>query len=403
MINLKVIGAGAAGNKAVIQLIESGFNMNDVVLMNSTIKDIDEKYKDLAVIFGSNNETLGGCGKERSIGKKLILSDMKLGQINLDGLPDPDTNAVVIVSSTEGGSGSAITPILAKYIKEVLGLPVIVCLFFGFNADVRGMQNSIEICQELTDDYGVIGISNQKFLSEANGNVRKAEKLANDEFVKVINILTGNQIVAGEQNIDNTDLFKLVTTPGYMRVESADISKIKNVDQFNKAVSSAIDDSKFMDCSEYGAKRIGLIFNISEDNADYVDYAAIPVQSVYGIPYEIFTHVQYTPKPDTLTWIVTGLMLPLKEVQEIYENYLKSSTSVNKSKDSFFDAVADMKGNQEDDMFNMLGSRKRVDAKAKSNFFADFGMDAAPKQTPTATVSSKTKVSTKPSNNSDEF
>ena len=374
MLNFKVIGAGAAGNKAAIRLIQSGFNANDVILFNSTAKDIQETFKDKAVIFGAGSDTLGGCGKERSIGKKLVLADMKAGNIDLDSIADPDTHAIIIVSSTEGGSGSAVTPILAKYIKEVLNIPVIICLFFGFNTDVRGMQNSIEICQELSDDYGVIGIANAKFLDDS-GNTRKAEQAANDKFVELVRILSGQDIISGEQNIDDTDLFKLVTTPGYIRIESANIGKIKNVDQFNKTVTAAIDESVLIDCSD-GAKRVGMIFSMSDSVADYVDYSGTAIKRAYGTPYEMYTQVQNSTGTDTFTWIVTGLPMPLKEVQEIYDNYLKNSASVNKAKDSFFDAVGEMSGNQEDGMFDMLSTRRTPDntTKARASFFQSFGI-----------------------------
>lgn len=373
MLNLKVIGAGAAGNKAAINLIEKGFNQNDVLLINSTSKDIPEEYRDISMIFGSSSNNLGGCGKERDIGKRLIINDMKYNNVSLDNFADPDTKAIIIVSSTEGGSGSASTPILAKYVREVLDIPVIVCLFFGFNTDVRGMQNSIEICQELTDNYGVIGIANSKFVNEANGNYRKAETMANDHFTKLVDIIMGKQIVPSGQNIDDTDLYKLITTPGYMKIEQAHISKIKNTDQFNKAVSSAIDESHLMDCPE-GAKRAGYIFDITDSISDAIDYNIEVVKSTYGTPYEIYTQVQTTDNPSTVTWIISGLPLPINEIKEIYDNYLKNSSTVNKSKDSFFDSVSDMRGNEEDEMFDMLGGRNGT-KKSRANFFADLGED----------------------------
>lgn len=383
MLNLKVIGAGAAGNKAAIALIEKGFNKENVTLINSTSKDLPDEYKDNAIIFGSSPSSLGGCGKERDIGKKLILEDMKNGVINIDSVADPNTSAVIIVSSTEGGSGSAATPVLAKYIKDVMGVPVIVVLLFGFNTDVRGMQNSIEICQELQDSYGVIGISNAKFLDKANKNTIKAEKMANDQFVRMVEILAGKDITPGQQNIDDTDLFKLVTTPGYMMIEEASISKIKNMDQYNQIISNTIDESTLVDCSVKGAKRIGFIYNISDSIADNIDYSAVLVTEEYGTPYEMFTHVQNTDKP-SVTWIVTGLPMPINELQEIYDNYLASSEAVNKKKDAFFDTVMDMQGNAEDGMFNMLDNDKKTVSKAA--FFADFGV--SPKKEKTTKKSS---------------
>ena len=393
MLNIKVIGAGAAGNKAAINLVEKGFNINDVTLINSTAKDIPEKFRDSAIIFGQNSNTLGGCGKEREIGKKLILHDLKANLVDLDSITDPDTKAVVIVSSTEGGSGSAATPILAKYIKQVIGVPVIVCLFFGFNSDVRGMQNSIEICQELSDDYGIIGISNSKFLDSCNGNKLKAELAANDLFVEMIQALVGKDIVPGSQNIDDTDLYKLLVTPGYMNIDKANIYKIKNVDQFNKVISATIDDSKLIDISTKGAKRIGVIFDAPDSIHDYIDFSAERISQEFGLPYEMYTHVQSTKNSGTVTWIVVGMPMPLDEIKEIYEGYLQSSGDVNKKKDSFFDEVSELKGNQEDGMFNMLNS-KQDSKKAKDDFFKGFGLEVKDK---------KPTVKTTKANSSDEY
>lgn len=380
MLNLKVIGAGAAGGKAAILLAENGFDLSNITLINSTSRDIPDAYRNNSIIFGTSADTLGGCGKEREVGKKLILRDMKFGNISLDNIADPTTNAIIIVSSTEGGSGSAVTPILAKYINEVLGIPVIIVLFFGFNSDVRGMQNSIEICQELSDNCGVIGISNAKFLDAANSNKLKAEQLANEEFVKIVNILSGSNIIPGSQNIDDTDLFKLVVTPGYMCIGNANISKVKNREQFDKAINESIDNSKLLDISEKGAKRIGVIFDTPADMDDSVDYNANVIQNRYGIPYEMFTHLQ-NKSAGELTWIAAGLPLPIKEVKEIYENYMKASSTVNKSKDSFFDSIGQLTGNQEDGMFNMLSSPKKnpVNKAAKNSFFADFGIGGTDK------------------------
>lgn len=388
MLNLKVIGAGAAGNKAAISLIKAGFNKNDVTLINSTVKDIPDEYKDNSIIFGQNSNSLGGCGKERDKGKELILQDMKNGKITLDNIADPDTNAVIIVSSTEGGSGSAATPVISKYIKDVLGIPVIVILFFGFNTDVRGMQNSIEICQELQDNYGVIGISNAKFFDIANKNTIKAEQLANSQFVKIVKILSGKDIIPGTQNIDDTDLFKLIVTPGYMMVETASINKIKNTDQYNNAIMKSIDESTLIDCSDKGSKRIGIIYDVNSSMYDCIDLSASVIKEFYGTPYELFTHVQTSTDQNTVTWIATGLPLPIKEIEEIYKAYQESSNSVNKNKDTFFDNVFEMKGNQEDEMFNML-SRKEEKKMSKASFFADFGMGAESSNKTTVKTSNK--------------
>lgn len=379
MLKIKVIGCGAAGNKAAIELHKKGFDLKNITLINSTSRDIPADYKNNSIIFGASNETLGGCGKERNVGKALLLKDLKTGSIDIDSIVDPDTNVCIIVSSTEGGSGSGVIPILAKYIVEVIGVPVITCLFFGFNTDVRGMGNSVELCQEINSNYGVIGISNAAFLDEANGNKVKAENLANEEFCKIVRILTGQDINPGSQNIDDTDLYKLVVTPGYMFVGSCSLKGVKNVDMFNKTISAALDNSHLIESASKSVKRIGAIFSIPQEMSDSVDYNADVFCQRYGTPYEMFTHIQEQIEPTpSISWIVAGMDLPLNEVKEIFENYKKASSEVNKKKDSFFETIASFTGNGEDAMFDMLNRSQRTSStsKAKNSFFEEYGMDA---------------------------
>lgn len=75
-----IIGIGAAGNKAVINAIEKGvIDLEDCMLINSTLNDVPAKYKDNAFILGVN--TGGGCGKERTKSKDAILEDLRAGRI----------------------------------------------------------------------------------------------------------------------------------------------------------------------------------------------------------------------------------------------------------------------------------------------------------------------------------
>lgn len=382
MLKAKVIGTGAAGNKAAIELVNSGkFPITDITLINSTDRDIPEEYHNDAIIFGKSRPNhLGGCGKERTLGKKMFIEDIKNRKIDLDGIVDKDTNFVIIVSSTEGGSGSASAPIIAKYIRTVLNIPVVLVLFFGFNTDARGMQNSIELCQELESSFTVIGISNEKFLNQVNGNKSKAEHLANKEFCNIVSILTGADMKPGNQNIDRTDLYKLVTTPGYMAVGTTSLKNAKNSSMIGAAIKNGIDESKFVDTSDKSAKRMGLIFNIPEDMEDSIDINGENFVKAYGIPYEMYTHIQYADKDAFMRWIVAGMNLPVNAINEIYEKYMDTSANVSKGKDAFFSMVRAFEGDSDNGMFDMMISADADDddephdtKSAMDKFIREFG------------------------------
>lgn len=368
-MQIKVIGCGAAGNKAAINLVENGYPEASIALVNTTTKDIPESYRSLATIFGSG---YGGCGKERKLGKSKLLESLQEDTTAYDTLIDDEDDAVILVGSTEGGSGSASIPLLAKYYSEVHDMNVICVLFFGFGEDTRGLQNSIELCQELSETYTVIGISNEKFMAAANKNKFKAEKLANDKFVSIVRILTGSTIFAGDQVIDDTDLYKTVVTPGYMIVDQIELDEIpKSRREFDEAVSDKIIYHKFIDVDENpGAKRQALIFNVPDSTSSAIDFNLSDLERMYGTPYEKYTNCStdaaYTY---SVGYIVSGMVLPIGRIQKIYDAYIETSQKVRKGKDSFFGAVASMKGNAEDSQFDMMSTRSTPSKKAKENFF----------------------------------
>lgn len=371
----KVIGIGAAGNKAAINLIEKNIIPRESVkLFNSTLKDIPSNYSDISVQF--TNAT-GGCGKERKLAMNLALETIKSNSAELfDGLLDPDDDMVIIVNSSEGGTGCGASVVLAKYFKEVINTNVHLFVFTGFEDDGRGLQNTIEYFQDITDDYTVQAISNKKFLEEA-GNKIKAEKLANDEFAKRVSILLGQMIVDSEQNIDETDLYKISTTPGYMDIEYVTLDKVKNVETFNKIMTSVIDNSKSLDISEPSAKRLGVIFNISETTADNVDFSSEVIRKKLGFPYEYYQHIQYEGDTEYVAFIASGMNMPIDEVKNVYEKYKEASNKVNKKKDDFFSTISSLRGNEEDSMFNMNNHKeiKKISNTNKKNFFDSFNMN----------------------------
>lgn len=366
MLNFKVIGCGAAGNKAAIDLIESGFDPEQVVLLNSTYKDVPEEYRRKTIIFGKG---LGGCGKERSLGKKMLYQDLMDNKINPESMISSRDKGVVLVGSTEGGSGSSAIPILAKYFKEVEEVNVICVLFFGFKDDTRGLQNTIELAQELSTDFTVVAISNSKFLPEANNNKFKAEALANKKFIEVINILNGSIIKPGVQVIDDTDLYKLTYTPGYLIADTITLTNLGTVDDFNSIVVDAIKDSKFINPPANAcANRRGLIFEV-EDQTDCIDYDAECLTQIFGMPYEKYTNLYVGGTGYKMSYIISGMKLPVDELTTLYNNYIENSKKVDKREDDFFSKIKSMRGNAEDVQFDMFGDTEKK-KKSKQDFFS---------------------------------
>ena len=363
-MRVKLIGVGAAGNKAAIEAVDKKvLAQNNVLLVNSTLRDIPPEYKGDKYQY---SKAYGGCGKERKIAKDLCMSDLKDGSIPINAFLGYDTpeqaELVIIVTSTEGGTGSGSSTVLARYISGMLGINVHVFGFIGFKSDVRGLKNTLEWFKELSEDYAVECIDNSKFLPECRDNKMKAEKAANDEFCKKIGMLIGNPIRDSEHNIDPTDLLKVsAQTTGFMCIESAQFEKIKNREQFEQVVINMIDNSKSLDIGKISSSRVAVIINISEASTDYISYEDI-IDERYGSPYEVFLHIQHeSDMPEFITVIAGGIKMPIEEVEQIHNEYKRRMDRVDKDDDTFFAAAQGLEM-EDDDKFSMKDKKKTMSA-----------------------------------------
>ena len=81
-MNVKLIGIGAAGNKAAINAVENKvIAMEHVMLINSTLRDIPADYKGLKIEYAGS---YGGCGKERNIAFDLAMKNLQEGVLPLE-------------------------------------------------------------------------------------------------------------------------------------------------------------------------------------------------------------------------------------------------------------------------------------------------------------------------------
>ena len=164
-----VLGLGAAGDKCAINLVEKGIvDINDVKLINSTLKDVPTKYKEYALRISDDQQ---GAAQERRRGKEMAIEAIKTGRLKLDGICEPQHEKVIILTSLSGGTGSGSSVVIAKYLKDVVGIPVEIIGMVGFSDEgVRSLRNTIEFCQELEEDYIIQLIRNDSFLAKASGN-----------------------------------------------------------------------------------------------------------------------------------------------------------------------------------------------------------------------------------------
>jgi len=343
MMEMFLFGIGAAGNKAAIEVLQRRIMPEGRVrLLNTTLKDIPDAYKegksDLAIKFSA---MLGGCGKEPNKGCDAMYKAIVNEEIDLASMIDPSTKAVILVTSIEGGTGCGATPIVAKYFTA-LNMPVHVFALIGFGEDTRGLNNSLKFFRELPDGVILHTIENQKFLDYTK-NYAVAEQKANEEFASQVEILIGSKMVPSSQNIDDTDHYKVVTTPGYMDIRHVDISGAKNYDLTNKATMESFEEMKGFEYDNAGCKRIAVIVNANPKTQSVVDNELTVVKRYTGEPLEVYRHVQNDDSEDNeyIDIIIAGLPFPEEGILNIGKKYASLKEKLNKDSKK----LADIFGN----------------------------------------------------------
>ena len=395
ILKTKVIGSGAAGNKAAIMLIEKGIiPQENVLLINSTLKDIPEQYREFAVSL-SDSDKDSGCGKERSRSKELTADAISEGKLELDKFIDKDDDLIIGISSTEGGTGAGNIPFIGSYLKryidtygddeipedEQIRINYHVIALNGFGDDVRGYKNTVDFFGDLEEDFSIEAIHNSKFLDEAKGSKPLAERLANEEVCRKVATRIGMNFIDSNQNIDHRDLYKVsCLTPGFSIVEKRNIDKIKNMDDFNSIITDMIDETKSMEVPEPSQKRLAVILNIPKASENFIDYTYKVLKERLGICFEAFTHTQFSEESGEspyIAFISSGLKMPINEIKETYSNYKEETKKVNKADDDFFSFVDEIHGEEDDDIFNV---NHRSNVRRKSDDLLDsFGSKAKKK------------------------
>lgn len=353
-MNNTVIGCGAAGTKGLIHLIEQGIvPKNKAHIINSTTRDVPAEYKDISIIICENERT-GGCGKEREAGKALMENYIKENNFDVSSLVDPMDDVVTIIAAPEGGTGSGASVVLAQELNKIL--PVHIFTFNGFEDDPRGIKNTVNYFKDLQEDYIIEAISNKKFLKETGSRIR-AEAAANQELANRLMVYEAIPIVESAQNIDSTDHYKTITRPGFMDIELIELDKVKNIETMHKVLQDAVDNTHSIDFVP-SAGIIAVYINASDHTADLVTASFDHIKEMFGMPFEIFHHIQNEGDKEWVAIIASGIKIPIDEIEAIYKKYIAESQRVDKSKETFFGAVSKMNDIDEDANFNIKDRRR---------------------------------------------
>lgn len=349
MKNFYVIGIGGCGNKILIQAIEERIvPKENALLINTTKKDIPLKYQSDALIFSNDEEADYGCAKNREASKQLILQWLKANADELDERIPESIEEVVVINSTEGGTGSGAAPLLCRYIDEEMNIPVINIPVLGFNDDVSGMENTLAYLSDISESIALLPISNAKKNDiEDINNFIKIESYVNEIVLDKLKAIMGYGIIDSDQNIDYADHLSLCSNDGLMFVDTIHLAKIKDTKQFNDAIMASIANSISFDIDSdltSNHTMLGIFMNISDTKLDYIgtDFSTLKKRIFGDFSPKTFFHHQNDGNEEYVRIIISGLNIPISEAKDLKALIETERLKVSGNNSSFFDEIKNL-------------------------------------------------------------
>ena len=286
---IKVLGVGGSGNNTLNHMISSKVKGVDFVAINTDSQDLHHSLAKKKVHIGKNLTRGLGTGMNPDLGKRAAEETIEEIQEPIKG-----ADMVFIACGMGGGTGTGVSPIVARTAKELGALTVAVVtkpFFFEGQQRMRLAEQGLAELRQNVD--AIIVIPNDRLLAHIDKGTTAISAFAIcDEVLR-----------QGVEGISN-----LITTPGMINIDFADIRSIMEnagpalmgigtgtgEKRAEEAASMAI-NSPLLDIAMDGAK--GVLFSIAggedltmfeiQDAARVITESADPdARIIFGTVYD---------------------------------------------------------------------------------------------------------------------
>lgn len=298
MLNIGVIGIGNCGNQVAKKAMEElGC---DVLALNSSMNDLSTLPDSVPHMCLGDEK---GAGKNRLEAKKFLKSSViqMVGDESFKNFIN-GKDIIFIVSSTGGGTGSGMAPVLSKFIRQsfhdadgkekaVILIGVLPKISEAYTTQVNTLEYLTELTENLDDPTYMI-YDNERLSKEPTHIMMET---INSSIVQDIKVLSGYYNTSTPfSSIDEKDMKMIVQTQGRLFIASLINIKEKDIDdetleeflidQVKKNSHAEIDRNKIV-------ARTGIITQLSESLNNQFDTHLTEVQKFIGSPVEEFEHI----------------------------------------------------------------------------------------------------------------
>lgn len=243
--NIKVIGAGGAGNNMVNWLYQKGIQGAEIIACNTDQQHLNITDSDRKFLIGADLTRGLGCGGFPERGMEAAKESM---QKIKEALRDSDM--VFVCAGMGGGTGTGSAPVIAQTAKDT-GSIVIGCVTMPFKIERARVDKAEFGLQQLRNACDtVIVIDNNRLVTIAgNLPVQQAFAVANELVSTMIKGIVETIAVPSLVNLDYADV-KTIMTNGDVAAIGVGASDTAN--RVDEAVKGAL-SNPLLDISYEGA------------------------------------------------------------------------------------------------------------------------------------------------------
>lgn len=378
-----VCGVGNAGSQFVDAAYKAGFR--NVFCINSSSKDMDNDVLNANIpcfLVGSDGR---GAGMNRNAAKELfkmnyrhLFENQKFVQYC------EESDVIVIGTSCSGGTGSGISPIVVKAVKQMY--PNKIVMFYGIlprltSSDVE-LSNAMECVAEI-EELNKSGLGIPYMLADLNYYEGISNEVA---FVKVVEkMATDIKVIAGDylnyskyRMIDENDMKVIISPSGYLSIYKIDNITQQMVDKesIQSMLIKQIKNSPAVEIARDGlVDQMAFIYSVPEDMGDSAksgDYAEI--NNYVGRPLGIFENYAIVRGGTAqVILIVSGQSYPVGKMTTINEiirsgaEARRQKIEARKTADSSLNSTYKFLQDSSVSNVDLTGKSKSVDEADKNN------------------------------------
>ncbi len=243
--NIKVIGAGGAGNNMVTWLYKRGIKGAEIIAVNTDKQHLQVSEADKKFIIGRDVTRGLGCGGFPQKGAEA--AQESLGELK-SALSDADM--VFVCAGMGGGTGTGSAPVIANLAKDS-GAIVIGTVTMPFNIERARIEKAEFGLEQLRKHADTVIVIDNNRLVQIAGNlpIQQAFAVANELVATMIKGIVETIAIPSLVNLDFADVRAIMTNGG---VAAIGVGSSDTTNRVDEAVKGAL-ENPLLDINYAGA------------------------------------------------------------------------------------------------------------------------------------------------------